>query len=52
MKILRWMCDLVAHAYYTRALREINPLHSDVNEVRLKQLAAEDRLRRHPWRIS
>jgi hypothetical protein len=45
VKILRFIHLTFAQAYYSRALKEINPLHPDVPSIvlRRRQLAEEAR---------
>ncbi|MBG9388286.1 hypothetical protein [Caenimonas aquaedulcis] len=46
MKILNFIHVTVAQAFYSWALREINPLHPDVPRIMMRRQELEDKARR------
>lgn len=46
MKILNLIHVMVAQAFYSWALREINPLHPDVPRIMLKRMELADKANR------
>lgn len=46
MKILNLIHAMVAHAFYTWALSEINPLHPDVPKIMMRRQELADKAAR------
>ena len=46
MKILNLIHVMFAQAFYSWALREINPMHPDLPRIMLRQQELEDKARR------
>ncbi len=46
MKIINFIHVMVAQAFYSWALREINPMHPDVPRILMRQLELSDKAHR------
>ncbi len=46
MKILNLIYVMVAQAFYSWAMREINPMHPDVPRIMLRKQELDDKARR------
>lgn len=46
MKILNFIHITIAQAFYSWALREINPLHPDVPRIMMRRQELEDKARK------